>query len=281
MTKNKPTIDEHYIPQFYLKQFSSDGEKIYQYDILSPNSSSVKVPTKSICYEKNLYEFKNDSGEIIHRNLIEKHLGTFETEFANVFRSIISKSKIEKNYQTCSFLDMKEKALLVFFMTTLIIRNPEILNIAKDTALEFFGNQLSEVNARNFALNTCLPIYKDLDPNERNLLLSFMKPFEKMSYQIAVTGKEKIWTSDNPVILHGKNQPIKLDEVILSINPNLVLYMKPYEKTKRGCYNRLTKMNTQDIDFINGNIVMNSKRWIYTYTPLTDKQKKWIAKIRK
>lgn len=281
MAKNKPTIDEHYIPQFYLKQFSPNGDKIYQYDILSPDSSSTFVPTKSICYEKNLYEFKNDSGEIIHRNLIEKHFGTFETEFARVFRSIISKSKIEKNYQTCSFLDKKEKALLVFFMTTLIIRNPEILLIAKDTALEFFGEQLTETNAKNLALDTCLPIYKELDPNKRNILLSFMKLFEKMSYQIAVTTEERIWTSDNPVILHGKNQPNKLEEVIFPINPNLVLYMKPYERTNKDCYNRLTEMEPQDIDFVNGNITMNSKRWIYTYSPLTDEQKKWIAKVRK
>ena len=87
MAQNKPTTDEHYIPQCYLKQFSSDGERIYQYDVLSGKQTPVPVPTKSVCYQKHLYEFRDSSGAFAYRNLIEKSFGIYEGEFAKTFRS--------------------------------------------------------------------------------------------------------------------------------------------------------------------------------------------------
>ena len=119
MSKNKPTIDEHYIPQCYLKQFSPDGERIYQYDVITGKQSPAPVPIKSICYEKHLYEFRDDNGDFVHRNLIEKAFGIYEGEFATVFRSIQSKSSYEANFNTRSFLTKNEKALLIFFISTM------------------------------------------------------------------------------------------------------------------------------------------------------------------
>ena len=72
MTKNKPTVKEHYIPQFYLKNFSFDKKNIYQFDILKGKQIENPVLIRKICFEKNLYEFKNEKGEFENRNLIEK-----------------------------------------------------------------------------------------------------------------------------------------------------------------------------------------------------------------
>ena len=280
MAQNKPTTDEHYIPQCYLKQFSSDGERIYQYDVLSGKQTPVPVPTKSVCYQKHLYEFRDSSGAFAYRNLIEKSFGIYEGEFAKTFRSVISKSRIEANYHTLCFLSPKEKALLVFFLSTMIVRNPDILQTAQETALEFFGDQITEISARNLALQTCLPIYKALDTEERNLLNPLMWFFEDMSFQIGVADSEVFFTSDSPVILFGTNQPVKLDEVIMPISPNIVLFMKPYDNTRRGFYNRLTELRPEDIKYVNKAVVTHCKRWIYSQTPLTDKQIKWITKER-
>ncbi|MCR5020127.1 DUF4238 domain-containing protein [Ruminococcus sp.] len=280
MAQNKPTTDEHYIPQCYLKQFSSDGEHIYQYDALSGKQTPVPVPTKSVCYQKHLYEFRDSSGAFAYRNLIEKYFRTYEGEFATVFRSIQSKSSYEANYHTLSFLTTKEKARLVFFLSTMIVRDPDVLQAAQETALEFFGDQLTEISARNLALQTCLPIYKALDTEERNLLNPVMRFFDDMSFQIGVTDKDVLWTSDSPVVLFGNNQPVKLDEVVMPISPHIALYMKPYENTRKGCYNRLTELRPEDIKYVNRAVVMHCKRWIYSKAPLTDKQIKWIKRER-
>lgn len=190
MAQNKLTTDEHFIPQCYLKQFSSDEEHIYQYDVLSDKQTPVPVPTKSVCYQKHLYEFRDSSGVFAYRNLIERSFGIYEEEFAKTFRSIISKSRIEANYCTLCFLSTKEKALLVFFLSTMIVRNPDVLQAAQETALECFGDQITKISARNLALQTCLPIYKALDIEERNLLNPVMRFFEDMSFQVGVVNSE-------------------------------------------------------------------------------------------
>lgn len=281
MAENKPTVDEHYIPQCYLKQFSPDAEKIYEYDALNKKQIPVPVPTESICYEKNLYEFKDASGAYVYRNLIEKNFALFEGEFANTFRSIRSKIHNEANYQTLSFLTEKEKALLVFFLSTMILRRPDILKAAQDYAMEYFGNKVTEISARNFVLQTCLPIYKKLDVEEQNLLNPIMKFFDDMSFIIGVTDKRTILTSDNPIVLFRDNgENYHPTEVILPLSSCSVLNMTSYSKTKRNCYNRLYKMKNEDIRYVNQAVVTQCKRWIFSEAPLTDKMIRWITKER-
>ncbi|MDE6706640.1 MAG: DUF4238 domain-containing protein [Oscillospiraceae bacterium] len=280
MAQNKPTTDEHYVPQFYLKQFSPNGERIYQYDVISGKQSHASVPIKSICYEKHLYEFKNNLGKYVCRNLIEKCFGVYESEFAKTFRSIQSKIRYEANYHTLSFLSSEEKAFLIFFLSTIIVRSPDVLQAAQETAMEFFGDQITKTSARNLALQTCLPIYKMLDIKERNLLNPVMGFFDNMSFQIGVADKDVFWTSDRPVILYGNNQLAKPDEVIMAISPHLALYMKPYKKTKQDRYNRLVSLDKKDIEYFNRAIVIHCKRWIYSKAPLTNSQIKWISKER-
>ena len=276
------TVHEHYIPVFYLKQFSPDQEKIFEYDVLNGRNGQLNnpVPIRSICREKNLYEFKDLSGNFAYRNLIEKRFQLYEGEFSKVFRSIRSKTHYEVNYDTRCFLNKYEKAMLIFFLSTVILRNPDILRVAQETAKEFFGDQLSGTEAKNLALLTCLPIYKDIDVQGRNILNSVMQWFENMSFQIGCAEKELLWTSDNPVILFGESCPVKPEQVFMPLSPKLVLFMKSMEKTNKECYNRLVSLENQDVEFINEHIVMHSKRWIYSKSLLTEKQIKWISKKR-
>ena len=287
MSQNKPTTREHYIPQCYLNRFSadekdflqSDEKYIYQYDVISCTQILKPVPIKSICYEKDLYEFKDDSGNILHRNLIEKSFRVFEGEFAKTFRSIQSKALCEDNYQIRSFLSLEEKAFLVFFISTVIVRNPDILRVAQKDVMEFLGDQITEASARNLILQTCLPIYNTFDVKEKTILDYVMESLNNMSFQIGIADKYVFWTSDRPVILHGKNFD-NCNEVIMPISPHLVLYMKPYKNTKKGFYNRLIKLDKKFVEYINSSIVTHCKRWVFSNTLLTSGQIKWISKER-
>lgn len=281
MSKQKPTSDEHFIPQFYLKQFSPDGEHVYQFDVLSGIQTPVPVPTKSICYQKNLYEFQNDNGEFLHRNLLERILSKYEGKFAEVFSSIQEKADYENGFQISGFLSDMEIAMLSFFLSTLIVRKPEILQVGQEVAREMFGGSISEYTARNISLLMLLPLYKEIDPDDKNILVQIMRFFEDMSFQIGVTKQPVFWTSDNPLTLYGKIPPVKPDEVVLPLSSKLVLYMKPFEKTKPGYYNRLVELREYDVEFVNHSIAMHCQRWIYSQFPLSEEQKKWIAEQRK
>lgn len=273
-----PTRKEHYIPRFYLKSFSADDKSVYGYNVLSGEQKILGI--NKICYENDLYEFKENSGEYINQNLIENWFRFFEEEFSKVFKSIFSKAQYKANYNTNSFLSPKEKALLTFFMVTIIGRNPDTLKIAQETVIDLLGDSITDISAKNIALQKCLPIYQEFNPEDKNLIMKFMKIFEDMSFQIGFSDKELLWTSDSPVVLFGNNETLKLDEAILPISPQLILYMKPYEKTTKERYNHLLKLNSADKTFFNRDIVTHCKQWIYSKSPLTEKQIIWINKER-
>lgn len=277
---DKPTVKQHYIPQIYLKLFSEDGNQIYQYNTQMGDKSTL-VPIKSICYEKNLYEFQDKNKKPIHPNLIENALMKYEGKFSKTIKSIKAKASYIENFRTQCFLSTEEKALLILFLSFQILRNPEIINTTQETALEVFGESIPNNSARNLALKYCLPIWEKLELKHKNLLNSTMKLFEDMSFQIGITNKEQILTSDNAVILHGKNFDSKLEEAFFPLTPTMVLYMKPFQKTKKGYKNHLTYLDSEDIKYINQSIVEHCKKWIFSKTALTSEQIEWINKIKK
>ena len=274
------TIRQHYIPQFYLKQFSYNKKILYQYDVVNNKAFPNPVSVESICFKKNLYEFKDNNGDIIEENFMEKWLSVYEREFAKTFQSIRAKASYKDNFHTLSFLSTEEKALLVFFMATLILRNPEILKAAQETALEVFGTNIDTTSAWNIGLKSCLPIYEKFDITKNTVLNSVMRFFDNLSFQICVSDNEAFFTSDNPIFINGKNQPIIINEIILPISERLALYMKPYERTKKGFKNRLVQMDKNDIEYFNSATIANCKKWLYSKQPFTKEQIKQIMKIR-
>ena len=56
------TIRQHYIPQFYLKQFSYNKKILYQYDVMNNKVFADHVSVGSICDMKKLNKFKDNNG---------------------------------------------------------------------------------------------------------------------------------------------------------------------------------------------------------------------------
>ena len=280
MSNKSITIKEHYIPQFYLRNFSNDNKRVFQYQIHS-NLQSKQVSIDSICYEKNLYEFRNNGGEIVHKNLIEDCFAIFESEISKVLKSIESKSSIEDNFLTPCFLTTREKGLLIFFLATLILRNPDVLNAAQETAKEFWGDNINDNISYNISLEYCLPIYKNIDPQERNILNSALKLFENMTFQIVNSSKDCFFTSDNPVIIFSKNGFKEVDEVFFPLSPRNLLYMRSYKLTKMELRNRMVYVDNKQMKSLNSLIISYCKRWLFSKRELTPHQIRRIEIIRK
>ena len=82
MTTEIVDIKQHYVPQFYLKNF---GEMIHAFDKKTENK--FKTIPKNIAMGKNFY-----GGEIKGAPSLEQSLGKIESDFAEAIQELIKKA---------------------------------------------------------------------------------------------------------------------------------------------------------------------------------------------
>ncbi len=230
--KRSRTKREHFIPQFYLKhwRYFETEDMIIQYQIGSLKTPKP-VPIKSICQKEDLYEYHDEEGRIVLENSIEKCLAALEGIFSEVTKSIESKASNKCNYDTLCFLSCEEKVALIVFVATLVLRDPDILEIAKSTAMEFYGEYISDNIAYNKALKACLPVDEIFDSTNRNVLNSLIFQLVNMTFQVGISQGGNLLTSDKPVILLGKMDTFKIEEVMFpELLTNPVLHLDFYSK---------------------------------------------------
>lgn len=267
--KNKPTEDEHFIPKFYLRMFSPDsnGKRVYSYD-KSTNQTSKLVPIDSICFEKNIYELRDDNNDIVFCNTIEKSLSEIEAQTDKVIKAIKQKTENEENFYIHDFLSDEEIIYIVRFMFFQLWRDPDTLNNLKGTIRGIYGEKLPDNLVNNFALGLGLPVLKDYSQSEKKILNPIFKIFQDKSYQIAVAKDNLVWTCDNPVILLGPNEHTPM-EILFPLTPKIVLYMKPIELTEPQRYNRMVQMTDEFLNCINLEVLLHSKRWVISRKEIT------------
>lgn len=58
---NKPTINQHYVPRFYLRNFAinSNTDMVYSLDMTAINPTPRQSALSQICSKDNLYECTN------------------------------------------------------------------------------------------------------------------------------------------------------------------------------------------------------------------------------
>lgn len=279
--KTNPTVKQHYISQFYLRGFSDDEIYIYRYDI--QDKKNVKqVPINSICYEKNLYEFKNTDGEYIERNIVEDRLAILEGKISEVINEIDRNSTEPRNYMTGSFLSKEQKAFLISFATIQILRVPEIIKLVSEEISREF-NVESEDISNNYAISTCLPIFKTLNPEEKSVFWGVMEWFNDMTFAIGVTNSEPFVTSDRPccLIMHPEKEKLEKfipDEIVFPLSSKLILLMHPYNDDNIKKRNRLVKLPIDYVRRYNKRIIDGGCRYIYSKDELTKEEMKWFEK---
>ena len=107
---------QHYVPQFYLRYFSDQNDKIYVLDLIDKKISFRNI--KSVGYKRALYGDEDIS----------------EYNFPENYRNIVD--KLEKK----ETLTEEEREILNSFLNNLIRRRPEFNNITTDgtkTTLDF------------------------------------------------------------------------------------------------------------------------------------------------
>lgn len=120
------TKNQHYIPQFYFREFSASDKGIYRHSIQMPNEKPVFVSIRDECAEKYLYEKLSEDGKLLEPNKLENVFCQFETDFSNAIKSIKRKAFKKTNCNISSFLTKDEKYNLLAFISLQLLRYPEI-----------------------------------------------------------------------------------------------------------------------------------------------------------
>lgn len=126
------TKNQHYVPQFYLRNFMNENHELWIYNRLA-EKCSARNP-KSICYEDFLYETpwedaNSELGKYILINDIENELSKYETEYGSLVKKIIEICSDPHNKKAL-ICNADEKKLLANLVANMFLRNPWSLNQA-------------------------------------------------------------------------------------------------------------------------------------------------------
>lgn len=251
MNNNQITVNQHYVPRCYMKNFSivkGIGEKekqliaFYQFDreLLKEN-----IPTKSICYEKYFY---GEDGKI------EKELAAKETKWSEVLKNIISaetynlhkgQEKAIKEFATfqyCRTLAIYNhgKNIMAEFMESLISKNmsEDEKNMLKEQISEKFENELSASDM----ISSCESFVETMD----DLNISLIK----------FNTEKKLITSDMPIIMINPFSPYQVGVamvgiiILFPVSPDKLVMI--YDgKVYIDCKNFMTVSNEDDVINLN------------------------------
>lgn len=127
------TVKQHFVPQFYLKEFTDSNEFIHIFNF--ETQKYHKSRPKDFCYQKNLYETQwenanSELGEYVLQNDIEKIFSNYEGKYAEFLKRLKNICTRSQN-PNAIILNAKEKNIFYSFVVNFIVRNPESMNLLK------------------------------------------------------------------------------------------------------------------------------------------------------
>lgn len=285
-TKVNYTKAEHYIPKTYLKGFAensflTDNLSIWVFDLKKMSQIPHKNTISDICQKKNLYELRDEHGQIIARNMIENTFERIETQIGAVIKSIIAKSEDEINSNYVNILSNEDKELLTILITMLNFRGPNTIESGQKYLKERFPD-ISENDARNFTLLNLLPLGVNEKWDENTIIRSALKKYSGMEFQIGITNDNIIFTSDNPVV----EWPSKADPesqpkaVMFPLTSKMVLYMFPPEACPPQARNCFFELTSNQAESIQHDVAVYAKKYIFSQKPLTNKEIEIIKRAK-
>lgn len=195
--------NQHFVPQFYLKNFSSNKKQLYVFDKISNKGYSSAID--SVASARFFYDWK-ELDEVVGKQFIESTSSIFEGKAAKVLNALIS--RLQANRFTGFETD--EKLLISEFIWYQMIRTPEARiqgnQLAKDLEQALLSKGVSKEIIKLSGLS-----YEDT--NERlDHLRAVINPthiresVKDLCDRIWIIAQNdtnlKFYTSDNPVTRH-------------------------------------------------------------------------------
>ena len=285
MDKKNMTKKQHYVPQVYLRGFSTDNKQIWSYTI-DPLDNGKYVPIESICRENYLYEVKDNDGNWLTPNWIEKILSLLEGMFGENLRRLEKKAFLKENYRTKCFLTKDEKSFWQLFVAIQMMRNPIVLREANAVIKELSKGMLTDNQIRAIAISQCLPVFSELKPEDENVFNVFLKPLLNMSMAIGVTENETLFTSDDPVYCYSSQRANMLqveeyEKIVLPLTSRIALLMFGGKMAEEYDKNRLFPLDVEAQEDIKLSIAYSARKRIFSKTELSKSDVHIIERARK
>ena len=279
--------NQHYVPQFYLRLFSADGNLIFAYDkvVKKPFRSSVA----DVASAKYFYDFPPNPSGSDDKQIVEKGLAEIEGGCATAFDQLLT----EIARTGCFDLKVPERKvtfayfIALQFCRTLQFRNmysqmmeslATAINDKHDFARRYFAEKQEKVVVQSFDVNTT-----QLTPLEHADFM-FNGPFIARVVPILLDhiwivcdnqGAEPFYTSDSPVVIvpHSDQGPYggagfgsRGVQVVLPLSTRytLTLWERTYFSAELLQYEgKVRPMIQQWIPIYNGYQVSSSARQVY------------------
>lgn len=286
----EPTKWEHYVSRVYYKGFSEikrkrTKEKLYAWvtDVESHEINNRQLNIYDFCAENNLYELRNDEGEYIARNFIEKKFGRIEQEIGIVLNGIKEKSKNLKCLECTSILSEYEKSILIILITMLLFRDPETIDYGV-MVLQQDHSEMDEREARNFTLMNLIPLGIDPEWDKNTIIRTATEKYSGMEFQIGIAPDDVIITSDRPVIewKPDKNELYNRPKAVMfPLSSRLCLYLFPITDQSQIGRSFFFALSDTQISDIQINVAVCARRWIFSRESLTEEQRERIKEGRR
>ena len=157
-----------------------------------------------------------------------------------------------------------------------MLRSPQAINDGTKLAKEMFGDELSDRQAKNVAVYGCLPFFKELKPDDSEMLILdyFWNSMKSLTFRIGVDNTNSIITTDMPVFVYSPTKSgDNVEKVIFPITSEICLFM--YQKNTVP-NNSLMKISDQLRKEIFCNMVVCADKMLFSNHAFTKEELEWI-----
>lgn len=266
MSNKYITKKQHYVPRYYLKNFTDRNGFLHVYQ--RDKRRFIKSRPEDICYEDYLYETRWESadsrlGEFILPNKIEKSLSELESSHNALLKKIILIT-LDPHNKDALICNSDEKKELALFTISMFIRNPWALSRFKFDVvpvgiMDDPASRKIEQCLKNINFGRIEPIIKAgikkalLTTAPGGMMLQIAAQLQKLHMCFLVAADSPFVTSNFPVVFETyeiEEDHSVLSNVLVPLCPQVALQysndpvVKPY-------HNRCVSLKSKYIATLN------------------------------
>ena len=269
--KRKPTKDQHYITQEYLRGFSPNGRYVLEFGIKENKQNQKPISIKDIGKKKYLYEYRDNDGNIIDLNKIELELGKIDSILSKYRGQLEKKALCKDNIGTPDFIDSSEIDFWKMFASVQALRFPDILQTFTDKLLKQSDGQLTKNEARNLILNDTVSAESFMNPNAQSTYSYIYDIFRNLYISLFVDETASIFANDRVLSFGQTDEATKPNVVLLPITSKMVIVFYDKEFESEYGKNSLLFFESKELEKYK-RCTTTDAAWIYSRKPLTDRE---------
>lgn len=241
LVEKTKTKKQHFVPQFYLKNFCNAQNKLCVYD--KKDKKYFYSTSKDICYKNYLYEYDADdslmsNGKHILPNDIENIYAKEEGNYSAFLKVLLKRLNAQIN-PNAIILNSSEISVLYDFINNLMIRHPNMMDrFLTDKDYSHFCNVIEESGTANvlkeifdgmklgspegFKRSVFKKIYLD-SKGSNGKGVTFVPYLNEMSFVFLKSETEGFITSDYPIRMAIYEDDDCFDSLYFPLSPKYAI----------------------------------------------------------